>query len=192
LAVPDRLAAFGQALGAAIMALGPDWIATLELQGCWPVPDGGATFGKGSSCIVGFDLPISCAEVELTGRARRAGWKGGWVSTFNPDARFPSAWRSALISQWDADQLIAAEFPRAAGAVAGVPDLIFLRDGLLVAAECKRRRGRYRNNQCEWRTGGDTFKQSQERWWADATVAGVPAEALLSIWWDRIDSADCA
>ncbi len=62
----------------------------------------------------------------------------------------------------------------------------------VVAAECKRRRGTYLDNTCVPKVGGDAFRPTQLDWAAGALRAGVPREALLSIWWDRIEGAPCA
>jgi hypothetical protein len=74
---------------------------------------------------------------------------------------------------------------------AGIPDLIFEREGTVVAAECKRLKGKYRANDCSWRTGGDVFRPNQEKWVADAVAAGLPRDAILEIWWTRIDQSYC-
>lgn len=189
--VPDRLLAFAEAIGALISDSPTGWSANLDLVGCWPIPPGAVSFGKGSSCVVGAEIAVSCTEVELTVRARNAGWEGGWISTFNPDSRFPSGWRRALISKTEAIRILRSEFPRATEATAGIPDLVFKSDGRVVAAECKRLRGRYRNNDCEWRTGGDAFRPSQDSWAAAAIANGVSSEALLAVWWNRVDAANC-
>ena len=189
--LPARLEAFGEAIGGAIANLEGVWVASVDLPGCWPIPDGSVTFGKGSSCVVGETIAVSCAEVELTLRARRAGWTGGWVSTFRPDSRFPSAWREALIDESTARRLLAAELPGRITS-SGMPDLIFSKDGQVVTAECKRLRGRYRGNDCAWRSGGDAFKPNQERWATEALNAGLPPDAIVQVWWTRVDQSRCA
>lgn len=190
MSIPARLLAFGAALGSTIADEGGVWVARLELDGCWPIPDREVSFGKGTSCVVGEKIPVSCAEVELTLRARNAGWEGGWISTFNPDRRFPRSWREALISEAVARRLLSTEY-QVVFSTSGIPDLVFTKDGAVVAAECNRLRGKHRNNDCEWRTGGDTFKPNQEKWASDAVAAGLPNEAIVHVWWNRVDKSTC-
>jgi hypothetical protein len=188
----DRLHAFGEAVGAEVSFEADEWVARLELVGYWPIPGVDVAFGKRSSCVLGSDTPLSCVEVELTHRARAQGWVGGWISSYNPaDRRFPREWRPALISEAEARSLIAQERPEVAVALAGIPDLIFVRDGLIVAPECKRQRGPYRDENCQRKVGGDRFRPTQLQWAADAIASGLPREALLTIWWERLDPSPC-
>lgn len=190
--IPPRLSAFAEAIGAQVADTRAGWTTTLELVGCWPIPAGSVSFGKGSSCVVGARLPISCAEVELTSRARDNGWTGGWMNGYNPsDRRIPLDWKQSIITEQEARRIIATEFPRAAFTKSGIPDLIFVRDGVVVAAECKRLRGKFRNNDCEWKTYGDTFRLNQEKWATDAIAAGISRDAILAIWWNRVDASSC-
>lgn len=189
---PTRLAAFAQAIGAHLTETDGGWIANLDLIGCWPIPPTSEAFGKQSSCIVGDSILVSCAEVELAFRAKSAGWEGGWFSGYEPtDPRFPDDWRKALISESTARRIISTEFPAADFGTSGMPDLLLIHGGRVVAAECKRLRGKYRGNDCKWRTGGDSFKPNQELWKADAKAAGIPPDALLAVWWNRVDPANC-
>jgi hypothetical protein len=190
---PSRLVSLAEAIGARVSNEEGEWIARLQLTGCWPIPPRDETFGKGSSCIVGTDVPISCAEVELTNRARRAGWEGGWISAFNPfDRRFPADWRPALINEPEARSLLGQEFPSVAVRVSGIPDLVLARGGSVVAAECKRVRGAYRDNDCARKSGGDSFKRTQTDWASEVIAAGISRDALLTVWWDRADASPCA
>ena len=52
--LPPRLESFAAAIGAAINSVNGVWIASLDLNGCWPIPDGSVSFGKGSKdCVPG-------------------------------------------------------------------------------------------------------------------------------------------
>jgi hypothetical protein len=137
-------------------------------------------------------VPISCAEVELADRAREAGWNGGWMNGFgSTDPRFPAKWLEWVISEASAREILALQFPNAQVAKGGIPDLIFERGGAVVAAECKRVKGIYRNNDCEAKPGGDTFKPSQVTWASGAIDAGISPDVLLAVWWTRLDVAPC-
>jgi hypothetical protein len=49
--------------------------------------------------------------------------------------------------------------------MAGIPDLVFSRNGAVVAAECKRKAGWYTGNDCaQARSKGDTVKVSRLGW----------------------------
>src|SRR4051794_38807307 len=110
---------------AAVLTWDDGWIARTQLTGCWPVPAGDDSFGKGSSCIVGTELPVSCAEVEFTCRARVAGFTGGWMNGYNPsDRRFPSGWRQAVVPPSRAHELIRSAYPGLSLPTSGMPDLI--------------------------------------------------------------------
>lgn len=190
--VPPRLIAFADAIGARLELSSAGWTAELAFTGCWPIPSRDVSFGKGSSCIIGIDVPVSCAEVELTTRARSAGWVGGWMSGYNPaDRRFPGAWRNALITEPMARQLVATEFPRVNFPRSGIPDLIVARHGLVVAAECKRRSGHYFDNDCVTKPGGDALRPSQQQWTSDALMAGIPSDVLVTVWWQRLEASPC-
>src|SRR5450759_1354440 len=109
MAIPERLVALGDILAlSSIMEIldierspprRTGWTAARAFKACWPVPDGSVSFGKGSRCIIGEGIAVSCAEVELALAAKNAGWEGGWVRGYAPDSRFPGAWRRAAISR---------------------------------------------------------------------------------------------
>jgi len=190
---PSRLAALAEDLGLSdLSGSDAEWTAIAELSGCWPIPSPEVSFGKGSSCVVGQSIPISCAEVEFTLRARGQGRTGGWVNTYGEDRRIPSPWREAIISQAECVRLVAVEFPTIRLPASGFPDLVLTRDRAVVGAECKRSRGPYFDSDCQRKTfRGDTRRQSQDAWTATARRAGIPSDALLTIWWTRRDIAPC-
>jgi len=154
--VSERLEALCESLGLTALTQKADatgWTAKLQLTGCWPIPTKEVSFGKCSSCVIGEEIPVSCSEVELTLRARRRSWVGGWVNTYGEDLRIPSAWRGAIIPPTQARQLLAREFDPAGLPAAGFPDLVLARDGMTVLLECERERGRYRAGDCSWKVG---------------------------------------
>jgi hypothetical protein len=103
----------------------------------------------------------------------------------------PQSWEEALISEPTARELISSEFPRFNVRLGGIPDLVFIGDRGVITAECKRLAGRYRNNDCEWRRWGDTFRASQHAWAEDARRGGMSPETLIEVWWERVDVASC-
>lgn len=167
------------------------WVVRPQFAGVWPIPSRDDSFGKGSSCIVG-SLEVSCAEVEITMRGRGAGFRGGWMNGYNPsDRRFPETWREAVITRSEAQALIASAYPGSHLASSGMPDVILVRDGRLVAAECKRQRGFHYDNDCVRKPGGDRFNTNQMAWTTAAVQAGIPIDCLVSVWWTRLDTSPC-
>ena len=191
--VPRRLAALAEDLGLSDVSFTDSgWTAVAELTGSWPIPSPEVLFGKGSSCVVGQSIPVSCAEVEFTLRARDRQWTGGWVNTYGEDRRIPRSWREAIISKADCSRLLAVEFPAVHLSSSGFPDVLLARDGAVVGAECKRSRGLYLDSGCQRKMfKGDARKQTQDAWTASARRAGVTVDALLTIWWTRRDIAPC-
>lgn len=191
--IPRRLAALTEDLGLSDLSrTDSGWTAVAELPGCWPIPFGEVSFGKGSSCVVGQSIPVSCAEVEFTLRARGQRWTGGWVNTYGEDRRIPRPWWEAIITRADCSGLLAVEFPAVHLPDSGFPDLLITRNGAVVGAECKRARGSYLDNDCQRRTfKGDTRRPTQDAWTTSALRAGIPLDALLTIWWTRQDIAPC-
>lgn len=191
--IPRRLAALAEDLSlSGLSDTGSGWTAISELAGCWPIPSPETSFGKRSSCVVGQSVPVSCAEVEFTLRAREQRWAGGWVNTYGEDRRIPRPWREAIISQAEGLRLLAVEFPAAHLLESGFPDLLLTRDGAVVGVECKRLRGPYFDSDCQRKVSrGDTQRQTQAAWTASARRAGIPGDALLTIWWTRRDIAPC-
>jgi hypothetical protein len=169
------------------------WVVRPQFAGAWPIPSPDRSFGKRSSCIVGSALDVSCAEVEIALRGRDAGFRGGWMNGYNPsDRRFPEAWREAVITRSEAEALIASVYPGRRLQSAGMPDLVLVRDGGLVAAECKRLRGYHYDNDCVRKPGGDRFNANQQAWARAAAQAGISVDSLVSVWWTRVDRSPCA
>jgi hypothetical protein len=192
--VPARIASIAGDLKARRISQTPDgiWTATLTLDGVWPIPAGRATLGKGSSCIVGSDVSISCAEVELTRRARTGAWEGGWLNpSWINDPRLPEPWRDALISTSEAERLITTEFGEGSLPMEGAPDLLLAKDGVVVWVECKRSVESFFDNECRRRVWGDSIRASQAHWISASLAAGIPGEAILSINWSRRDMSHC-
>ena len=169
------------------------WVATGEFDGLWPPPGRETHFGKGSSCVIGDTIPVSCTELELALRARPE-WSGGWVrDTYRPDRRFPNAWRAAHISGAEAAELIARRFPNAqVSTVSGIPDVVLARRRTVYLIECKRLPGRYRDADCTWKPyKGDGPQATQLAWAHAAREGGIEPSSLVTLWWTRRDIARC-
>jgi hypothetical protein len=116
----------------------------------WPGPP----LGMGEDCnkrggrVVGDAGEMSCAEVEIVKRLRRAEWDAWWVQAF-PCGR--ARWTSFI---GDVTRLTAAirDVQLVAGAGRGHPDVIASRQRRVIAIECKSRGDRLRPGQIEWFT----------------------------------------
>lgn len=152
-----------------------------------PPPAKAYCLGKQSSCLRDGSGRISCAEVEITKRLRRSGWRGGWINTYGGDP--PTRWLRWTTTVAD----VVGRLPRhrtAFGAwlteriatragSAGIPDLVVVRGDAVLVLECKRQR--------DADSRGDAPKVSQVHW-ATAVVRDLglldPAEFAV-IWWTR-------
>ena len=199
--VPERLVALTPVLGLSDITESLDlernpprrsgWTAARVFTACWPIPDGSVSFGKGSSCVVGEDIGVSCVEVELALAARNAGWEGGWVRGYALDSRFPATWRRAVISRRDACSLLSREFNASRFAEDdGFPDLVLALGSTVVRAECKRLRDRWWDNTGAWKVfGGDSPTQSQIIWNTMTRRAKASPDGNLTIAWTRLDAS---
>jgi hypothetical protein len=120
--------------------------------------------------VVGDQGELSCAEVEIVKRLRRAGWDAAWFQAFKCGRR-----------RWSGYILDAPEYPasvrrvqRIAGSGAGHPDVIGWSDDRVIAIESK--------------SPTDRLKDSQVDWFRAARSAGVADHDTAVVEW-RVRSA---
>lgn len=115
--------------------------------------------------VVGDEGELSCAEVEIVKRLRRAGWDAAWVQAFKCGRRRWSAYIQDVPDFPDAVCRIQAE----AGSAGGHPDVLSWKGDRVVAIESK--------------GPGDQLKPSQIEWFLRALKAGVAPRDVAMVEW---------
>lgn len=150
-------------------AHGPRSVATLRAEYVrvpGPKPSWQETYGK--TPIVGHDGQPSCAEVEIVGSLRRAGWHAHWIDTFG---QAPAKWRGSIVVPAALPEPLRSMFQaidsaavRAGGKKGGRWDIVAWLDETTVFIESK--------------GAGDSLRPSQIAWFEAAMATGVDPDGF--------------
>ena len=115
--------------------------------------------------VTGSDGELSCAEVEIVKRFRRAGWEAAWFQAFRCGRK---TW-SVYIRDAGEYPAIVARIQDVAGAGAGHPDVVAWTAGRVVFVESK--------------GPGDSIKDNQKDWFRRALAASQSSSDFGLVEW---------
>lgn len=133
----------------------------------WPGPPLGMAedCNKRGGRVIGDQGDLSCAEVEIVKRLRRAGWEAAWFQAFKCGRRRWTPYIADVVELPPAVQRV----QRHAGASGGHPDVIAWRAERVVAIESK--------------GPADRLKAPQIQWFGRAREVGMRREDMAVVEW---------